>query len=103
MDLQMLAQVLGGAVAGGIPILIVVMGLVEFTKRLGLTGKALLVTSMLLGLLFGVAFQVAQNGLPGDFGGWFAYAVFGLAMGLVASGIYDLIDSRAPKFERPEG
>ena len=103
MDLQMLAQVLSGAVAGGVPVIVVVMGLVEFSKRMGLAGKALLALSMALGLAFGVAFQVMQNGLPADFGGWFAYAVFGLAMGLVASGIYDLIDARWPKYDQPQG
>lgn len=103
MDIQVIAQVLGGAVSGGIPVTIVVMGLVEFAKRLGLTGKALLVLSMALGVLFGMGYEVATNGVPADFGGWFAYAVFGLAMGLVASGIYDLIDARWPKYTQPQG
>ena len=103
MDGQMIAQVLGGAVVGGIPIVVVVLGLVEFSKQLGARGKALLLLSMALGILFGVGYEVAQTGVPTDFGGWFAYGIFGLAMGLVASGIYELIDSRAPKFPKPEG
>ncbi|RME07090.1 MAG: hypothetical protein D6803_04820 [Anaerolineae bacterium] len=102
MDFQTIVTVLNNAVAGGIPIVLVVMGLVEFAKRLGLTGKALLVLSMGVGLVFGAAYQVAQNGLPGDFGGWFTYAIFGLAMGLVTSGIYDLIDARWPPRTEPQ-
>ncbi len=103
MDGQMIAQVLGGAVVGGIPIVVVVLGLVEFSKQLGVRGKALLLLSMALGILFGVGYEVAQNGVPVGFAGWFAYGVFGLAMGLVASGIYDFVDARAPKFPKPEG
>jgi len=103
MDGQMAAQVLSGAVAGGIPIAAVVLGLVEFSKKIGVSGKALTLLSMLLGVAFGVSYEVAQNGVAAGFAGWFAYVVFGLAMGLVASGIYNLIDIRAPKFPKPEG
>ena len=39
---------------------------------------------------------VANAGLPASFAGWFAVAVFGLVLGLVASGFYKFI-SRTPK------
>ena len=82
---------------GGIPLMIVIFGLIEFSKSLGLTGKILTVFSLALGLIFGMAYQIASAGLPSDFAGWFALVVYGLALGLVTSGFYDFADSRLPK------
>ena len=82
---------------GGIPLMIVIFGLVEFSKSLGLTGKALTVFSLILGLLFGIAYQIAASGVPVGFAGWFGILVYGLALGLVTSGFYDFADSRLPK------
>jgi hypothetical protein len=84
-------------VVGSIPLTIVIFGLVEFSKSLGLAGKKLTIFSLLLGLVFGMAYQISTAGLPGDFAGWFTVIVFGLALGLVASGFYDFADSRLPK------
>ena len=81
---------------GGLPLSAVVFGLVEFIKSFGLRGHWLTIASMLLGLLFGVSYQIANAGLPAGFAGWFAVAVFGLMLGLVASGFYKFI-SRTPK------
>jgi hypothetical protein len=81
---------------GGIPLVAVVFGLVEFSKSLGLKGKMLTVVSLLLGLLFGLAFRLTIS-VPADFAGWFAAVVFGLALGLIASGFYTFVDSRFPK------
>lgn len=84
---------------GGIPLIIVIFGLVEFIKSFGLSGKIVTLLSMAFGLLFGIAYKVADSGVPGGFAGWFAVAVFGLALGLVASGFYKFADSRLPKVE----
>jgi hypothetical protein len=75
----------------GIPLLFVVMGLVEYIKKFGVQGQALQGASMGIGLLFGVGYQVSAAGVPADFAGWFAVGVYGLALGLVASGIYDVL------------
>ncbi len=83
--------------ANGIPLVTLIMGLVEFSKKLGLKGKALTALSMALGVVIGVAYQIAQGGQPETFAGWFDTAIFGLALGLTASGVYDLIDARFPK------
>ncbi len=94
---------------GGIPLVVVVFGLVEFVKSFGLKGQWLTVTSLFLGLALGVCYQVAKTGLPVDFAGWFAVAIFGLALGLVASGFYKFADSRLPSvpenftFPQPKG
>ena len=82
---------------GGLPLSAVVFGLVEFVKSFGVRGHWLTITSMLLGLAFGVSYQIANAGLPAGFAGWFAVAVFGIMLGLVASGLYDFVDTRMPK------
>ena len=74
----------------GIPLLFVVLGLVEWIKRLGVEGRWLLVSSMVVGLLLGGGYQLSQ-GIPDSFGGWFAVIIYGLALGLVSSGVYDAL------------
>ena len=82
---------------GGLPLSAVVFGLVEFIKSFGLRGHWLTIISMLLGLLFGVSYQIANAGLPTSFASWFGVAVFGIMLGLVASGFYKFISTRTPK------
>ena len=81
----------------GIPLVIVVFGLVEVIKSLGLKGPLLTILSLLIGLILGMAYQIAQAGLPPDFAAWFAVVIFGLTLGLVASGFYKWSDNRFPE------
>ena len=81
----------------GLPLSAVVFGLVEFIKSFGLRGHWLTIVSMLLGLAFGVSYQIANAGLPVSFASWFAVAVFGIMLGLVASGLYDFADKHTKK------
>lgn len=78
----------GNAFVAGIPLILVVLGLVEWIKQLGVQGVAIRVVSLVVGLVIGIAYQfsIAQ---PTGFSEWFAAVVYGLALGLVASGIYD--------------
>ncbi len=76
------------ALVAGVPLIFVVIGLVEWSKRLGVSGKPLMVLSMLIGVVLGVLYQFSQQPLEG-FSAWFSAVVYGLALGLVASGIYD--------------
>ncbi len=76
------------ALVAGIPLVLVVIGLVEWSKRLGVSGKPLMVLSMLIGVVLGVLYQFSQQPLEG-FSAWFGAVVYGLGLGLVASGIYD--------------
>jgi hypothetical protein len=78
----------------GVPLIVVIFGLVEFSKQFGLKGTWLSVLSMLLGLVFGVCYKFAASGVPIGFASWFAVVVFGLALGLTASGFYDFVDKR---------
>ena len=72
----------------GVPLVLVVLGLVEWVKSLGLTGKAVKIVSLMIGLILGIGYQLSLA-VPVGFGGWFTVTVFGLGLGLVASGIYD--------------
>jgi hypothetical protein len=82
---------------GGIPLIVVIFGLVEFSKSIGLTGRILTIVSLVLGLAFGIAYKIAESGLPLGFAAWFVVVVFGLALGLITSGFYDFADQRLPK------
>jgi hypothetical protein len=83
----------------GIPLLAVIFGLVEFIKSFGLKGNWLTVTSLLLGLAFGIAYRFAVDGIPVGFAAWFVVIIFGLSLGLIASGFYDFANKRFPKRE----
>ena len=73
----------------GVPILLLIIGLVEFIRQMGLSGKPLRAVSAGLGLLFGLLYQVSL-GVPADFAGWFGAVVFGLGLGVAASGVVDV-------------
>jgi hypothetical protein len=81
-------------IVNGVPLIFVVMGLVELLKLFGLQGKILTAGSFVVGLVLGVLYQISM-GMPVGFAGWFGAAVFGLALGLVASKVYDAIRSAA--------
>lgn len=78
----------GDAIVNGIPLIFVIAGLVEFAKKFNLKGKACTALSIGLGVVFGVAYQL-QAGLPTDLAGWFGAVLYGLALGITTSGLYD--------------
>lgn len=82
-----LTQFFGAVSTGGIPLLLVVLGLVQFVKGFGLQGNAVKLLSLFIGLAFGIGYQYSLAPIVG-FAGWFTAVVFGLLLGLVASGIY---------------
>jgi len=82
---------------GTIPLMVIIFGLVEFIKSLGVTGKALTTVSLVFGIAFGLAYQISTAGVPVAFVGWFEASIFGLAVGLVTSGFYKFADSRFPR------
>jgi hypothetical protein len=83
---------------GGVPFILVVFGLVEFIKILGLKGNILIVVSLIIGLLLGIAYKLSL-GMPVDFASWLAVVFFGLAIGLTASGVYSFLDDRFPRLK----
>lgn len=81
-------------VVAGIPLLAIVIGLVQFIKGFGLNGNAVKALSIAIGLLLGGAYQYTVAA-PVDFAGWFSIVVFGLGLGLVASGLYNANQGRS--------
>jgi hypothetical protein len=79
-------------IVNGIPLVTLVIALVEWVKRFGVKGAWLNATSMLIGLVIGVAYWYAQSPL-GSFAEWFGAIVYGLMLGLGASGVYDAAKS----------
>ena len=84
------------SLVNGIPLVIVVLGLVEFTKKMGAASRLLTIISLLIGLGLGIAYQLSLAPLV-TYAAWFGAVIYGLALGLVACGLYNLVDSRFPK------
>lgn len=74
-------------IVGGVALIPVLLGLVEFLEKFGVTGKAKLVASFVLGLGFGLWYQIANNAMPVDASSWLNVVVFGLALALETSGV----------------
>jgi len=79
-------------IVNGIPLIFVVMGLVELAKAFGAQGKLLTGLSFAIGLVVGVLYQLSLF-MPANFAEWFGAVIFGLALGLVASKVYDAFKS----------
>ena len=67
----------------------VIIGLVEYAKKLGSDGPVNLILSMGFGILFGAGYQLAAFGVPTDGARWFILVLAALVPGLAASGVYD--------------
>jgi len=74
----------------GIPLILVVIGLVQFVKeKLSWSGVWVEVFAILLGFVFGFLYHVYATELViWTFNFVFEGVIFGLAVGLVATGIY---------------
>ena len=81
-------------VINGIPLIFVVMGLVELAKVFGASGKALTGISTGIGLVLGILYQLSL-GMPSDYAGWFGAVIYGIALGITASGVYSAIRNAA--------
>jgi len=90
------------AFIGAVPLMFVVIGLTQWLKKLKdengeqmITGNALLVTSMCVGGVFGLIYMMTKTRPPVSsdwylhFVYWSAAVVYGISIGLLASGIYD--------------
>jgi hypothetical protein len=66
-----------------IALLPAILGLVNFCKELGLTGKALTVASMVIGVALALAAQLLPPGI-------FQTIFNGIVIGLAACGLFDL-------------
>lgn len=73
----------------GIPLTFVVFGLVAFLGGMGVKGKAQLASSLGLGSVIGFFYQFSMNGAPVDASQWFGYLIYGLGLGVLATGLYE--------------
>lgn len=80
----------------GIPLTAVILAFVEWLKSFGVAGNALRASSLVVGLILGGAYQYSVAA-PVDFASWLGLVVYGLALGLVASGFYDAAKSATSK------
>ena len=85
-DLAEVLRITAGVTALLIPIIV---GLVEYAKKLGSDGPVNLILSMAFGILFGAGYQLAAFGVPDSGARWFILVVAALVPGLAASGVYD--------------
>lgn len=72
--------------------LVLVFGIVEFVKKFGIKGEKLTLISMITGTTLGILYRVAK--MYPAFGEWFQVVMFGIAVGLAASGVYDFLDGK---------
>jgi len=74
----------------------IVFGVVTFIGKFGVQGKWQLVSSLLSGLILGSIVMYFTLG-PTTAVGWFSVALFGLIVGLAASGCYEAIKTATAK------
>lgn len=75
-------------IINGVPLTALVIALVEWVKRFGVEGKTINAVSLIIGAIVGVAYWYAQSSLV-TFTDWFNALLYGLTLGLTASGLYD--------------
>lgn len=79
-------------VVNGVAIVPLIIGLVQFAKWMGLSGtRPLRALSAATGLALGLGAQISAHGAPAGFAGWFGLVIYGLALGVVASGLVDAV------------
>jgi hypothetical protein len=77
---------------GGIPVIVLVIGIVEAAKRFGLRGKGCQILAMVLGgVLVGLSQAIETAMIPVDFVPWINIIVMGMGGSLAATGIYDML------------
>ncbi len=78
------------------PLMAIVFGIVEYIGKFGVQGKWQLISSLLTGLILGSIVMYFTIG-PASAVGWFSVALFGLLVGLAASGCYEGIKTASAK------
>jgi len=73
---------------------LIVLGVVEFIKKFGVTGNKLMLVAMAVGIFFALLYKARDFYLPAQ--PYIDVAFFGLAVGLGASGIYTFVNDRFP-------
>lgn len=77
----------GNEAVNGIPLILVVVGLVELFKKLGVKDNWLILTSIAVGLVLGIGYLYSLGPLVG-FTAWFDAVIYSVFLGLTASGLW---------------
>lgn len=76
---------------GGVLVLALIVGIVEFSKKFGLSGNWLIIETFVLAFLFGgLALAIQKELITGPALMWIELVVGALAFALGACGLYDL-------------
>ena len=73
---------------------LIILGVVEFIKKFGVTGNKLMLVAMGVGIFFALIYKVREFYVPAQ--PYIDVAFFGIAAGLGASGIYTFVNERFP-------
>lgn len=83
---------------GGVSLILLILGLVEFSKSFGLDGKKVIALSASMGaILFGL-YRVGEF-VPAPYSQVYEIVLQSIALGLAASGFYMFVNKRAPQVE----
>jgi hypothetical protein len=85
---------LGNFTLNPVTLALLILGIVEFIKKFGVTGNKLMLISAGVGIAFAVIYRVSEIIEPARI--YIQVAFFGLAAGLCASGIYNFVNARFP-------
>lgn len=79
---------LNNALVRGVPLFWLVIALVTLLGKLGVSGRWQLASALVVGMLMGVAYQASLADLV-LWTDWFGALVYGLGLGLTATGVYE--------------
>ena len=77
-----------------ITLALIVLGVVEFIKKFGVTGNKLMLVAMGVGIFFALLYKARDFYQPAQ--PYIDVAFFGIAVGLGASSIYTFVNERFP-------
>ena len=77
-----------------VTLVLIILGVVEMIKKLGITGNKLMLISMLVGFIFALLYKARELCEPSSV--IIDITFFGIAAGLGASGIYSFVTDRFP-------
>lgn len=80
----------GAFQVAGVPLLFVVAAVVQLIKESPYNPLATRWLSVVVGVLLGFGYWLSVNPFPSTFAQWFTVIVFGIALGVLASRIYDV-------------
>ena len=85
---------LGDFVVSPVTLALIILGVVEFIKKFGVSGNKLMLISMVVGIIFGLVYKIREVYVPAET--YIDIIFFGIAAGLGASGIYTFVNDRFP-------